>query len=739
MSVSDGVHSLCGGPVFYGTPCGLSVWFRPTTVGAETASLIISNGSQVLTPPINLTGTGVASGGLTAALSATSLAFGNQTLNTNSAPQTVTITNPGPVPLNITGIAVNNGLQFNVTNTCGGNPIAVVAVGSSCTITVTFTPKATGAQPGLIFINDNATNTPQTISLTGTGVGSPSVTPDTCSSLAFANEAVGGTSGPQTVTIWNTGTATLNISGLSITGTSSADYAVRTSTCGGSVATGSSCMISVTFTPTATGTRTASISITDNATNAPQTISLTGTGVGTPGLSLSAISLIWNEAVGGTSGPQTVTVTNTGTATLNITGVTIAGANSADYALSTNTCGNPVAMGSNCMFSVTFKPGAAGVRTAQIIVADNAPTSPQIIGLSGTGMPSAVATLSATSLAFANEAVGLTGAPQTVTVTNTGTATLAISAIAISGTSSADFALRTSTCGNSLMAGSSCAISVTFTSTAAGTRTASISVTDNAANSPQTISLTGTVSANAAPTIFTNGVVPIYSTASTIQAGEWISIYGSNLAKGTTVWKGDFPASLGGTTVQINGKAGFISLASPGQINLQAPGDAATGTVPVVVTTAAGSATSTVTLVQFAPSFCLVDPRHVAGIILRLDHSGAYGGGTYDILGPGGNSLGYQTVAAKAGDIVELFGVGFGPTSPVVPAGQVYSGAAPTTNPVNVLINNVTVAPSFAGLSGAGLYQINLTIPPGVGTGDLSLAAIVGGVQTQSGVVIPVQ
>jgi uncharacterized protein (TIGR03437 family) len=103
--------------------------------------------------------------------------------------------------------------------------------------------------------------------------------------------------------------------------------------------------------------------------------------------------------------------------------------------------------------------------------------------------------------------------------------------------------------------------------------------------------------------------------------------------------------------------------------------------VPVVVKTANGTAFATVTLVSFAPSFNLLGAKHVAGIILRSDGSSAYGGGTYDIIGPTGSSLGYPTSAAKAGDTVELFGVGFGPTKPSVPAGAPYASAATTTNP----------------------------------------------------------
>ncbi len=229
-------------------------------------------------------------------------------------------------------------------------------------------------------------------------------------------------------------------------------------------------------------------------------------------------------------------------------------------------------------------------------------------------------------------------------------------------------------------------------------------------------------------------VVPVYSTVSIIQPGEWITIYGSNLSVGNAVWNGDFPLSLSGTSVEINGKSAYLSFVSPDQINLQAPDDTATGTVSVVVTSTSGRATGTVTMGQFAPSFNLLDERHVAAVILRTNGLGAYGGGAYDILGPTGDCFGYRTVAAQPGDVVELFGVGFGPTTPTVLAGKIFSGAAPTNNPVTVYINNFPITPTFVGLSSAGLYQINLIVPPGLGEGDVPIQAMVGGMQTQPGV-----
>ncbi len=267
---------------------------------------------------------------------------------------------------------------------------------------------------------------------------------------------------------------------------------------------------------------------------------------------------------------------------------------------------------------------------------------------------------------------------------------------------------------------------------------ASVSVQNPNVVPSNTATFTISAPTSPTPTITSGGIVPVGSTVNTIQPGEWVSIYGANLATTTAMWNGNFPTSLSGTSVTINGKAAYLSFVSSGQINLQAPSDTAIGTVLVMVTTGSGSTSSTVKLAQVAPSFLLLDTKHVAGLILRSG-SGAYSGGAYDIIGPTGTSLGYSTVAARAGDTIEIFGTGFGPTNPTVPAGETFSGSAPITIPMTLLINGKNVTPTFAGLSGAGLCQLNFTIPSGLGTGDVSLVANVGGVQTPSGVVISLQ
>jgi uncharacterized protein (TIGR03437 family) len=248
------------------------------------------------------------------------------------------------------------------------------------------------------------------------------------------------------------------------------------------------------------------------------------------------------------------------------------------------------------------------------------------------------------------------------------------------------------------------------------------------------------VSGGLPPSINNRGIVPIFSSYSEITPGEWVSIYGSNLSNTIANWNGDFPTSLGGTTVTVNSLPAYLAYVSPVQINLQVPDVSLGPLVPVVVSTAAGSATLDVGIAGASPSLFLLDAEHVAGIILRDDGSGAYGGGSYDILGPTGTTLGYRTVAAKAGDKVTIFGTGFGPTNPQVPAGEAFSGAAPTVTSVTLTINSVKVFPTFAGLSGAGLDQVNLVVPSGLGTGDVPLQATMFGSNiTQPGVVISLQ
>jgi hypothetical protein len=208
----------------------------------------------------------------------------------------------------------------------------------------------------------------------------PSLSP---SSLTFGDQAVSMSSSPQTVTLTNNGTGPLTISSIGITGANSGDFS-QTNKCPASLAVGTNCQISVSFTPTALGARNASLTVADNAPGSPQSIPLSGTGA-QPVVQFSPTSVnLSTQTVGGTTSPQLVTLTNKGGAPLTITSIGITGANAGDFA-DTNTCSSTLGAGASCQIKITFTPTASGARSADLAVSDNAPGSPQTVALSGTG------------------------------------------------------------------------------------------------------------------------------------------------------------------------------------------------------------------------------------------------------------------------------------------------------------------------------------------------------------------
>jgi archaellum component FlaF (FlaF/FlaG flagellin family) len=458
----------CGASVAAGSYCTISVTFTPTATGNRYGSVTITDNAANSPQTILLAGSGLVTPSVV--FLPTSLTFPNQIVGTTSSPQNVVLTNTGGAVLDITSIVASG--DFAETNSCG----ATLASGASCTLAVTFTPTASGPRAGAVTVSDNAPGSPQTLPLNGTGVAAPVVTLSP-TNLTFSGQAVGTTSSAQTVKLTNTGSAVLEFSNVTTTG----DFS-QTNNCPASLAAGGSCTISVTFTPTVTGSRYGSVVLTDNAADSPQTIPLAGNGLPSPAVAFSPTSLTFpNQIVNTTSQPLSVTLSNTGSAVLNIVSITTSG----DFAQK-NTCGTSLANGASCTISVTFTPTAGGLRAGSIIVTDNAPGSPQTVPLTGNGLLAPVVTLVPTSLTFTGQAVGSTSAAQGVTLTNTGSAALNITSITISG----DFA-ETNTCGATVAPGNSCTISVTFTPTAAGNRYGSVTITDNAADSPETVLLAG--------------------------------------------------------------------------------------------------------------------------------------------------------------------------------------------------------------------------------------------------------
>jgi len=200
-------------------------------------------------------------------------------------------------------------------------------------------------------------------------------------SLTFASQAIGTRSKHQITTVTNNGNTTLNISGITLTGSDPGDFNQRNN-CGTSLAIGASCTISVLFQPTAPSTRSANVSIADDAAGSPQTVTLTGTG---NEVGLSPKSLYFGSvAVGQKSAPQSFTVKNVGKGTLDINLIAISGTNKGDYS-ETNNCGNRLAPGASCQVTVTFAPLATGKRRADATLEISGLLN-QMVALGGIGI-----------------------------------------------------------------------------------------------------------------------------------------------------------------------------------------------------------------------------------------------------------------------------------------------------------------------------------------------------------------
>jgi len=261
--------NTCGTHLAVGVSCTIGVIFAPDQPGPLTASVTITDNGAGSPQSIALSGTGVTSGP-NVTLSATSLIFATQVVGSTSAAQSVMVANYGTSALTITAIQVTgtDPLAFAETNTCP----ASLAVGLSCTISVSFTPNQRGPVTANLSIVDNASGSPQAVGLQGTG----SATALNPSSLNFGTVGE-GQSRTLTTTLTDTGSAAISIAGIAITGTNRGSFA-QTNNCGSSVAAGASCTITVTFSPARLGTYSAAISISDNGGGGQQTVSLQGIG-----------------------------------------------------------------------------------------------------------------------------------------------------------------------------------------------------------------------------------------------------------------------------------------------------------------------------------------------------------------------------------------------------------------------------------------------------------------------------
>lgn len=375
----------CGTTLAADASCTASVVFAPTTSGTRTATLNFSDSDSTSPQKVTLSGLGTGGTGGSASVSPTSLSWASVAVGNKGAQKAVTLTNSGSTALNISSISVTgaNPGDFQIASkTCGTS----LGASSSCTVNITFGPLSSGTRTATLSFSDSATNSPQSVSLSGLGTGGSGTVTISPASLAFGSVNVGTTSAAKTTTLTNGGSSTITINNIAVTGTNSGDFLIASKTCGSSLAKSASCTISVTFKPTTTGSRAATLTVSDTSSNSPQTAALTGTGGSTSSgsVSVSPTSIGFpNTSVGSTSAAQTATLTNGTKSSVTISSVSITGANPGDFIISAKTCGTSLAASASCTASVAFKPTASGARNATLSFADSASNSPQTVSLSG--------------------------------------------------------------------------------------------------------------------------------------------------------------------------------------------------------------------------------------------------------------------------------------------------------------------------------------------------------------------
>jgi hypothetical protein len=532
-----------------GASCTFAVSFLPVTGGALTGSVVANgvptDGSAAVQTLGYMLGYGAASGALTVsgqAIPFSPVSFG-QVTSGQSMQQTLTLTNSGTA--NLTVHRMTTAPPFYSTSNCG----AVMAAGASCSVVLTYAPsyELTSSQStvprqdsGTLTIESDAATSPDTVSLAATVAPVVSSSPASSaaldsyalseSALTYANTQVGSASAVQAVSLTNVGTATIHV--LSV----SAPVDFTTTTTCATLLPGAVCTLSVAFTPTAgssTTLRSGAVQLLTDASDSLEYISVMGTSSAAP-LTLSPAALDFGTVNVGANDSVALTVSNTSTTPVMFTTASATG----DYAVSSGTCpasGSSLAGGSSCTLNVTFTPTATGTRTGTLSLATNATPLPLTDALTGVGVQ---AHLQVTPGALAFGSVDV-GAPASLTLTllNTGSATVTNIANAIAGAGAAAFLVAVPCPVTSLAPNQGCTETVTFTPPASGASVATLMVASSDPAGPAVIALSGTG----------------------IAGGSFVLTVSGGSAATVTVASGS-PASYPLTLTPLNGFTGPVAL-----------------------------------------------------------------------------------------------------------------------------------------------------------------------------------
>lgn len=458
------ISNTCGSPIAKSEGCEIEVQFVPTAAGDRTAVIDIVD---------NAGGRTIALSGLATAptpkisASPTRVGFSKQGTGTESDPRGVVLRNTGDGPLRIETVTPKGEsvADFKQSNACG-DPIEA---GDSCEIELVFVPATEGAKVMSLEIRSNAGLL--TIPVTGSAAG-PSVRVSP-SSLRWNSLAVGESAEPRSIVVTNRGLGVLDIATITPTGESAADW-LLSNTCGDPIASGESCVISVTWQPVAGGARSGAIVIKSNG--GEFSIPLSGTAVAPePKAALSPARLSFgSQGVGLESAPRVIAVSSKGTDVLRVLTVTLVGDDAADFQ-QTNDCGALIEPGDVCSVELVFSPMTAGEKAIEVVIRTNA--GDYRIPVTGRADGPKIS-LAPTRLSFAAQASFSSSEPKVLSLRNTGKGVFVLSRISFSQNDEQSFEFK-SDCPPRLDPGESCQLTIAFRPRSAGPKTATLRVTGN--------------------------------------------------------------------------------------------------------------------------------------------------------------------------------------------------------------------------------------------------------------------
>jgi archaellum component FlaF (FlaF/FlaG flagellin family) len=472
-SASGAGFTMSGSPAGQTIQPGQSITFTaqfsPTSVGSATGSISISSNAPNSPLSIALSGAGTQPG---LASMPSAVTFGNVVMG-SSGSALVNLSNTGSAGVTISQASVT-GAGFTMSGSPAGQTIQP---GQSISFTAKYSPTSVGSANGSISVSSNAPNSPLAIALSGAGT-QPGLA-STPSAVSFGNVGV-GSSGAASVSLANTGSASVTISQANVTG---AGFTMTGSPAGQTIQPGQSISFVTKFSPTSVGNASGNISISSDAPNSPMSIALNGTGT-QPGLASTPSAVSFGSVVVGSSGTASVNLSNSGSANVTISQASTTGAG---FTMTGSPAGQTIQPGQSISFTAQFSPTTAGSASGSISISSNAPNSPMTIALAGLGTQPGLAA-SPTAVNFKGVVVGNSGTAS-INLSNTGTAAVTVSQATASG---AGFTIIGSPAGQTISPGQSIRFTAQFSPTSVGSASGSVSVASNAPNSPLTIALSGT-------------------------------------------------------------------------------------------------------------------------------------------------------------------------------------------------------------------------------------------------------